>query len=164
MKLTLPIAKSLKKKQKAFDILTQIEAEGKLETLSFKEIKILVTNQHTDLMTLEFGNEIVRHLKESGKHGNARVYDMMLKSINKFKDGKDFPMINTIYRYIFFPGLFFIFFSYFGSFLVVWGLGFWGWGLLLGFWGWGFQLVGFGACGVGPSGFFGLGLYINITE
>ena len=58
----------------------------------------------------------------------------------------------------FFPGLFFIFFSYFCSFMVVWGLGFWGWGLILGFWGWGFQFMGFGACGAGPSGFFGFGL------
>ena len=62
--------------------------------------------------------------------------------------------------YIIFPGLFLIIFSYFGSFMMVWGLGFWGWGLILGFLGWGFQLMGFGACGVGPSGFFGLGLSI----
>ena len=62
--------------------------------------------------------------------------------------------------YIFFPGLFFIIFSYYCSFMVVWGLGFGGWGLILGFWGWGFQLMGFGACGVGPSGFLGFGLSI----
>ena len=30
----------------------------------------------------------------------------------------------------------------------------------LGFWGTGFQLMGFGACGVGPSGFFGSWLSI----
>ena len=42
--------------------------------------------------------------------------------------------------------------------MVVWGLVFWDWGLIMGFWGWGFLLKGFGACGVGPSGFFGLGL------
>ena len=41
--------------------------------------------------------------------------------------------------------------------MVVCGLGFWGWVLILGFSGWGFQLMGFGACGVGPSGFLGLG-------
>ena len=35
----------------------------------------------------------------------------------------------------------------------------------LGFLGQGFQLMGFGACGVGPSGFFWVGaLYINIKE
>ena len=33
-------------------------------------------------------------------------------------------------------------FSYFGSFMVVWGLGFWGWGLILGFLGLGFSVDG----------------------
>ena len=44
-------------------------------------------------------------------------------------------------------------------------LGFWAWGLGLGFWGKGLQLMGFGACGVGPSASFLIGaLYINIAE
>ena len=63
-------------------------------------------------------------------------------------------------RYILFPGLFFMTFYYFYSLMVGWS-----WGLRLGFLGWGFQLIGFGACGVGPTGFFGWGLsslYINI--
>ena len=38
---------------------------------------------------------------------------------------------------IFVPGLFFIIFSHFCSFMVVWGQGH-----ILGFWGWGFQLMG----------------------
>ena len=50
--------------------------------------------------------------------------------------------------YINFPGLFFTQFSFFCSFMVVWGLT-----LVLGFWEWGFQWMGFVACGVGPSGF-----------
>ena len=71
-------------------------------------------------------------------------------------------LVDTTYpfRYIFFPGLSFMIFSYFGSFMV-----FWGWGLILGFWDWGFQLMGFGACGMGPSGFFWVGaLYINLGK
>ena len=61
--------------------------------------------------------------------------------------------------YIYFPGLFFIFFSYFGSFMVVLGFG-----LILGFWDWGFQLMRFGACGVGPTGFFWVeALPLNFT-
>ena len=43
-------------------------------------------------------------------------------------------------------------------------VGFWGWGLELGFWGWGFHLMWFGACSVGPSGFFGGGFFVNIEE
>ena len=42
-------------------------------------------------------------------------------------------------HYIFFPGLFFIFFSYFCSFMVIWD-----WGPILVCWGWGFQLIVFG--------------------
>ena len=42
--------------------------------------------------------------------------------------------------------------------MVVLALGLGGLGLRLGFWGWGFQLLGFGTCGVRPSGFLGLGL------
>ena len=65
----------------------------------------------------------------------------------------------------YFPGFILYTFSHFCSFMVVCGLGFLGWVLELGFWGWGFQLMGFGACGVGPSGFFGVGaLCINIEE
>ena len=49
----------------------------------------------------------------------------------------------------------------FCSFMVVWGLGFLGWGLELGFWGLGFQLIGCGAFWV----FLGLGLsIINMDE
>ena len=56
----------------------------------------------------------------------------------------------------FFPRV--ILYNLFLFWLIYGGLGFWGWGHILGFWGWGFQLIGFEACGVGPSGFFKLGL------
>ena len=61
-----------------------------------------------------------------------------------------------------FPGLFFIFFL---NFAHLWWFGVSGLGLGLGFWGWGYQSMGFGARGVGPSGFLGVGaLYFNIDE
>ena len=47
----------------------------------------------------------------------------------------------------------------------LWWFGVLGLGSYIGFLGWGFQLMGFGACGVGPSGFFWVvALYINIKE
>ena len=58
-----------------------------------------------------------------------------------------------------------ILYNFFSFWLIYEGLGFWGWGPILGFLGWAFQLMGFGACGVGLSGFFwGGALYINIIE
>ena len=63
--------------------------------------------------------------------------------------------------YISFPGIFFLLCSHFCSFIHGCS-GFWGWDL--GYLG-DFQLMGFGACGVGPSGFSGVGtLYINIEK
>ena len=69
-------------------------------------------------------------------------------------------LLTTIHA-IFFPR---VFFSHFCSFTVVWKLGFGVGGVGLGFEDRGFQLMGFfWACGVGPSGLFGVGaLYINI--
>ena len=49
---------------------------------------------------------------------------------------------------------------FFLIFAHLWWFGVLGLGSYIGFLGWGFQLMGFGACGVGPSGFFGLGLSI----
>ena len=57
------------------------------------------------------------------------------------------PFITHVVTAIFFPRVILYTFSHFCSFSVVWGLG-------LGYWGWGSQLIGFGACGGGPSGFF----------
>ena len=49
----------------------------------------------------------------------------------------------------------FILYNFFFNFSLIYGgLGFRGWGLISGFWGLGFQLMGFGVCGVGPSGFY----------
>ena len=59
---------------------------------------------------------------------------------------------------IFFPkGYSLYFFSYFGSFIVVWGFGVGVLYLVLGFWGWGFQLMGFGPVVWGVLGFLGWG-------
>ena len=69
------------------------------------------------------------------------------------------PLMPVLHA-IFFPRDIFFTFFHFGSFMVVWCWSLWGSGIELGFWGWGFQLIGFGACDVGPSGFFGFGLSI----
>ena len=90
----------------------------------------------------------------------------LCKVIEWFEIGPQICILNVYFRfeYIFHSHLFALYFfprvilyNFFLLLLIYGGLGFWGWGLILGFWGWGFQLMGFGACGVGLSGFFGLG-------
>ena len=64
---------------------------------------------------------------------------------------------------IFFSGFFFIFFCYFCSIMVIWGLGFLGWGVGLGFKGLGFRLMGFRACSVRLDFFYFVGLVLSIS-
>ena len=49
---------------------------------------------------------------------------------------------------------------FFLIFADLWWFGVLGLGLTFGYWGWIFQFIEFGTCGVGPSGFFRLGLSI----
>ena len=69
-----------------------------------------------------------------------------------------FPTAKPRQTAIFFPMV--ILYNFFLCVIIYSGLGFWAWGLILGFLGRGFQVMGFGACGVVTSGFFGLGLSI----
>ncbi|MDF1864386.1 MAG: site-specific integrase [Saprospiraceae bacterium] len=89
-----------KEKQKALDVFTKLQSEGQLETLSFKEIKKRIANKHTDLMTLEFGKEIIAQLRQAQKHGNARVYETMIRSISTFVKDKDFPIKQITYGWL----------------------------------------------------------------
>lgn len=90
----------LKKKQEAFDILSQLDAEGKLDLLSFKEVKMFLSNKHTDLMVLAFGEEIIEQLRALDKYGNAKAYRAMLNSIKTFEKGKDFPLKKITYSWL----------------------------------------------------------------
>ena len=89
-----------KEKKNARDLLAKLQDEGRLVSLSFKEIKSLLSDKETEVMTLAFGREIIAHLREAGNHGNARVYDTMLRSVSSFIKSRDFPMKQITYRWL----------------------------------------------------------------
>lgn len=89
-----------KDKQKAQDILIRLQDEGKLDSLSLEELKNYITQKHTEVMILAFGEEIMAQLREAQKHGNARVYDTMLRSVRTFLKGKDLPMKQISYTWL----------------------------------------------------------------
>lgn len=90
----------LREKQKAFDVLSRLEEDGKLDTLSFDEIRRHLESKQTEVMTLAFGGEIISELQEAKKFGNARVYDTMLRSIRTFVKDKDFPLKQLTYAWL----------------------------------------------------------------
>jgi integrase len=87
-------------KQQALDLFARLQDEGRLDTLSFTEIKAMLANKETEVMTLAFGEEIIAQLRQAGKHGNARVYDTMLRSVRTFARDKDFPLKQISYRWL----------------------------------------------------------------
>lgn len=89
-----------KEKQKALDAFNRLQEEGQLNALSFKEIKKVLAAKDTQTMTLAFGDEIIDQLREAKKHGNARVYDTMLRSVSDFVKGRDFPMQQITYTWL----------------------------------------------------------------
>lgn len=89
-----------REKQKALDLFAQLQAEERLETLSMKEIKAMLKGNPTALMTLAYGRELIDQMKQAGKHGNARVYHTMLRSVASFMEQKDFPMTQISYRWL----------------------------------------------------------------
>ena len=89
---------------------------------------------------------------------NAIIIVLSARVCSQVEDCKH--LSNFYYtRYIFCPRV--ILYNFFLFFAHLWWFLFGAWGLRFGFSGWGFQLMGFGACGVGPSGYFELGLSIQ---
>jgi integrase len=89
-----------KEKQKAMDILLQLQMEERIESLSFAEIKKLIQRGHKEVMLFDFTQEVITQLRSAGKHGNARVYKTMLHSIRAFQKEKDIPMRQLSYGWL----------------------------------------------------------------
>jgi len=90
----------LKKKQKAFDTLSTLEAEEKLSALTFKEIKAQILNVDSQIMVIAFGEEIMADLRKARRFGNARAYRTMLRSVKDFEKGKDLPLKRINYAWL----------------------------------------------------------------
>lgn len=89
-----------REKQKALDLTGKLQSEGRLESTSFDELKSMLSSKEKDLMTFSFTEKVIEELQEAKKYGNARVYDMMMKSIKNFTKGKDFPMRQISYIWL----------------------------------------------------------------
>lgn len=90
----------LKEKQKALEVISKLEDEGVLETLSIEELKKLIKGKKGGVMTFEYASTVIEQLTLAEKHGNASVYDQMKRSIQTFVNGKDFLMKQITYSWL----------------------------------------------------------------
>ncbi len=90
-----------KRKAQYTETLIRLEEEGQLERLPLKEIKSLVQGKPSKLSTLYlFFEEVIADMNRSGRVGNARVYQLVLSSIQNFMGQKDVSFKHITYRWL----------------------------------------------------------------
>lgn len=81
-----------KRKASYYDKVTKLDEEGKLDKMSLKEIKLFLLDERENTHTIAFFEAIISEMRQAGKVGNARVYDMVKRSVVNFVDNQDFPL------------------------------------------------------------------------
>jgi len=88
------------RKAEALDKLTKLDEEGRLQSTSFNELKSILNGRNTESTTFVFIQSIIDELLEMEKIGNARVYDMVLRSMKTFSNDKDFSLDQITYSWL----------------------------------------------------------------
>ena len=65
------------------DIINALEEEGRLSSLSLKEIKERLLNKSTKVCFFTFTEELISDLKEAKRFGNARAYKSVLGAVKE---------------------------------------------------------------------------------
>jgi len=89
-----------KQKTRAFDIITQLQDSGEIETLSSKEIKDRILNKSSKITFFQYTTRLIQEMSEAGKFGNALVYKDCLRVSKKFTKEKDIRFEEINYKYL----------------------------------------------------------------
>jgi integrase len=89
-----------KQKSQALDILMQLQDSKELEKLSLKDIKSRIAGNNNTIYTYQFCQQIITELEDAGKVGNARVYRMLLLTLQSFVGPSDFPLKQITYTWL----------------------------------------------------------------
>ncbi len=89
-----------KKRTRAYDLITQLYDEKKLEVTSIQQLRVLITGEKKKRITVfSFLQQIVDDLTTAGKVGNAEVYKATLRMLKTFTSKKDlyFEQVNYVF-------------------------------------------------------------------
>lgn len=89
-----------KQKSGFMDRLLVMQDSGELAHLSLKEIKARLLNKSAGLEVLAYAESLIAEMKAAGRHGNARVYTTLLRSLRDFTKGKDVSMKRIGYAWL----------------------------------------------------------------
>jgi integrase len=90
----------LKEKAEALDKLLALEEDGTLNRLTMTEVKDKLVDKDSETMTLNFFTTVISEMEVSKRFGNARVYNLVSRSITNFTNGLDFPLKHITYTWL----------------------------------------------------------------
>lgn len=89
-----------KRRTEAIEIITKLDDDGLLRSLSLKEIRSRITGTSKAGYTYAFFDDVIARMQQAGQVGNARIYEQTYKSIKRFAGETDFPMRTITYRWL----------------------------------------------------------------
>ncbi len=89
-----------KRKAKILDKLTKLDDQGELMKLSTREIKQRLAGENNLGYVFVLWESVIAEQETAGRVGNARLYRTILKSVQKFTGGKDFPLTQLTFAWL----------------------------------------------------------------
>lgn len=90
-----------KKKSDALSIITKLEEEGKLSTLSVKDLRTYIDGKVEVRPTFfTYTEGLIEQMVKARKVGNARVYKNVLGALKTYRKGKDLRFEEITYRFL----------------------------------------------------------------
>lgn len=79
----------LKKKAEAIDIITKLDEQRKLNTLTVYDLKKLIERKPTSASFYEFAQRVISDLKEANRIGTAETHETAIRALKAFNGDKD---------------------------------------------------------------------------
>lgn len=90
-----------KKKSDALSIITKLEEEGRLSTLSVKDLRTYIDGEVQVRPTFfTYTEGLIEQMVKARKVGNARVYKNVLGALKTYRKGKDLRFEEITYRFL----------------------------------------------------------------
>lgn len=90
----------LKKKTEAVDIVTKLDEQKRLDSLSVIQLKELIERKVEKLSVLKFTEKLIADMKEAHQLGNARAYQSVLGILKTTNKGKDLTFQDLNYHFL----------------------------------------------------------------
>jgi site-specific recombinase XerD len=89
-----------KKKSEAFDIISRLDDQKRLDSLTVVEVKNLLEKKNQDVSVYTYIETLVASMKEAQQFGNAGAYKCAIGALKSFHKGKELSFRDITYQFL----------------------------------------------------------------